>query len=356
MRETFDALFPLTNKGGGVMPRILPLTMLAALAAFAGASTPAFADEKPVLTVYTYESFNAEWGPGPLVKEAFEAECDCTLKFVSVADGVALLNRMKLEGKTSQADIVLGLDNNLTYEARETGLFAPVSLPEGSINIPGGWSDDTFIPFDYGYFDVVYDTESIDTPPTSLDDLVNGPKNQKIVIEDPRTSTPGLGMLLWMKSVYGDEAAGKWKSLSKRILTVTPGWSEAYSLFTDGEAPMVLSYTTSPAYHEIAENSERYKAADIDALYIQVEVAAMTENTDVPELAERFLAFMLTPGFQDTIPTHNWMMPAAKTSNPLPAAFENAVKPTKTLQFSPKTVAENRQAWIDEWLNAMSAR
>ena len=92
------------------------------------------------------------------------------------------------------------------------------------------------------------------------------------MIEDPRTSTPGLGMLLWMKAVYGDEAADKWKQLSKRILTVAPGWSEAYGLFTSGEAPMVLSYTTSPAYHEIAEDSQRYKAADIaDGLYIQVE-------------------------------------------------------------------------------------
>ena len=28
----------------------------------------------------------------------------------------------------------------------------------------------------------------------------------KIVIQDPRTSTPGLGLLTWMKVLYGDEA------------------------------------------------------------------------------------------------------------------------------------------------------
>ena len=82
----------------------------------------------------------------------------------------------------------------------------------------------------------------------------------------------------------------------------------------------------------------------------------MTTMADDPELARSFLKFILTPGFQDAIPTHNWMMPAAATSEPLPAAFENAVKPEKTLQFSPDVVAENRQKWIDEWLNAMSAR
>jgi thiamine transport system substrate-binding protein len=35
-------------------------------------SGPAFAKDK--LTVYTYESFTADWGPGPAVKKAFEAD------------------------------------------------------------------------------------------------------------------------------------------------------------------------------------------------------------------------------------------------------------------------------------------
>ena len=318
---------------------------------------PAAAQEGRELTVYTYESFDADWGPGPIVKAAFEAECDCTVKFVSTADGVALLNRLKLEGETSPADIVLGLDNNLIFEAKQTGLFAPSGIAVEAADIPGGFSDDIFVPFDYGYFDIVYDSETIDSPPTTLDALVNGPSDEKLVIEDPRTSTPGLGMLLWMKAVYGDEAGAKWEKLSERILTVAPGWSEAYGLFTSGEAPMVMSYTTSPAYHEIEEGSDRYKAIDFeDGLYIQIEVAGMTAMADDPALARSFLEFILTPGFQDAIPTHNWMMPAAPTSAPLPDAFENAVKPEKTLQFSPETVAENRQQWIDEWLNAMSAR
>jgi len=28
-------------------------------------------------------------------------------------------------------------------------------------NVPGGWSDDIFVPYDYGYFAVVYDTEKL---------------------------------------------------------------------------------------------------------------------------------------------------------------------------------------------------
>src|SRR5210317_2210032 len=73
---------------------------------------------KPQLTIYTYDSFVSDWGPGPQVKTAFEKECDCELHFVGLEDGVALLSRLKFEGDNAKADIVLGIDTNLTAEAR----------------------------------------------------------------------------------------------------------------------------------------------------------------------------------------------------------------------------------------------
>ncbi|MGL4404649.1 MAG: thiamine ABC transporter substrate binding subunit, partial [Notoacmeibacter sp.] len=272
---------------------------------------PAMAGE--TLTIYTYESFTAEWGPGPAVEKAFEAKCACDLKFVSVADGVALLNRIKIEGPNTKADIVLGLDTNLTAEAAATGLFAPHGK-DGSLakNVPGGWSDTTFLPFDFGWFAVVYDSETVKNPPKSLTELVDGNPEEKIVIQDPRTSTPGLGLLLWVKHVYGEKAPEAWAKLSKRVLTVTPGWSEAYGLFTSGEAPMVLSYTTSPAYHMIAENKTRYQAAEFsEGHYLQIEVAGITKKGAPNLLAAQFMAFMLSPDFQNEVPEKNWMLPAS---------------------------------------------
>ncbi|WP_157018358.1 thiamine ABC transporter substrate binding subunit [Mesorhizobium xinjiangense] len=329
--------------------RIFTLLTAAATAAFAQVAS---AD---TLTVYTYESFTAEWGPGPQVEKAFEAECGCDLEFVAVADGVALLNRVRLEGEATKADIVLGLDTNLTTAAKATGLFAEHNIDTAAITVPGGWSDDVFVPYDYGYFAVIYDTQQMTTPPGSLKELVEGDAGQKIVIQDPRTSTPGLGLLLWMKAVYGDKAGEAWAELSDRILTVTPGWSEAYGLFTSGEAPMVLSYTTSPAYHMIAEDTERYQAAGFsEGHYLQIELAGLTTRGTENPLARQFLAFMTGPAFQDVIPETNWMFPAGKTSEPLDPAFSKLVKPQETLLIDAETVEANRQAWVDEWLSAMS--
>jgi thiamine transport system substrate-binding protein len=329
--------------------------LLFTLLALCATSMTAYAAE--TLTVYTYESFVAEWGPGPKVKQAFEKECGCSLNWVAVTDGVAMLNRLKLEGSATQADVVLGLDTNLTAEAKATGLFGPHGQDASRLTLPITWTDDTFLPYDYAHFAVVYDTEKIPAAQAykSLKELVDGSPEQKIVLQDPRTSTPGLGFLLWVKSVYGDRAEDAWSKLKPRILTTTPGWSEAYGLFTKGEAPMVLSYTTSPAYHIIAEKTERYQAMKFaEGHYLQVEVAGIIANSPERALAQRFLNFMDGPGFQDAIPENNWMFPAGETSSPLPATFDKLVKPDRTFLFTPEEVAENRRAWIDEWLNAMS--
>ncbi|MNI19265.1 Thiamine-binding periplasmic protein precursor [compost metagenome] len=328
------------------------------LAATAMFFTPFAAEaQDKTLTVYTYESFTSDWGPGPKIKAEFEKTCACTVNFVGVADGVALLTRLKLEGTGSEADIALGLDTSLISEAKATGLFEANGVDAGTVKVPGNYADDTFIPYDYGHFAVIYDTQTIKNPPKSLKDLIEGDASQKIAIQDPRTSTPGLGLLLWVKSVYGDKAPEAWAKLRDRVLTVTPGWSEAYGLFTKGEVPMVLSYTTSPAYHMVEEKTDRYQAASFsDAHYIQIEVAGMLKHARDKDLAKSFLTFLISPAAQDIIPTTNWMMPAAATSAPLPEAFDKLVKPEKTLLIGSDEVAKNRQTWIDEWLTAMSKK
>jgi thiamine transport system substrate-binding protein len=335
----------------GSLTTLMAGLALALAAAFTIPGNVKAADK--TLTIYTYESFTADWGPGAKVKAAFEKTCGCTVNYVSVTDGVALLSRLKLEGATTKADIVLGLDTNLIDEAKATGLFDAHGIDTSGLKVPGEFKDDVFVPYDYGHFAVVYDTQAIKNPPTSMLELVEGDPSQKIVIEDPRTSTPGLGLLLWVKSVYGDKATDAWSKLKGRVLTVTPGWSEAYDLFTKGEAPMVLSYTTSPAYHMIVDKTDRYQAAAFsEGHYIQIEVAGLVKSSPNEDVARQFLKFMVSPAFQDTIPTNNWMMPVSATSEPLPEAFSKLVVPSKTFLMSPSEVAKSRKAWIDEWLKA----
>jgi len=312
------------------------------------------AEDKPTLTIYTYDSFAASWGPAPKIKEAFEKRYNCTLKFIAASSAIGALRKIQMEGDKSKADILLGLDTSIAQTAKESGLFAPHGIDTGRVSLPVVWDDDTFVPFDYSYFAFVYDSNRTKQVPDSFEALAAMPEGFKVVIEDPRSSTPGLGLLLWIKSLYGDKASDYWQRLRPHILTITKGWSEAYGLFLKGEADMVLSYTTSPAYHLIAEGKKQYHAAPFGAHYGQIEVAAILKRASDKKLARAFLRFMLSDTFQDIIPTTNWTYPAVKTAKGVPEAFRTLYRPDKMLLMEGSRVKQQRKAYIEEWLKAIS--
>lgn len=327
-----------------------PTLNLIALAAIT--STSAFAAEN-TLTIYTYDSFAADWGPGPKIEQAFEEKCGCDVNFVALDDGVSILNRLRLEGGNSKADIVLGLDNNLMAEAKKTGLLTEHNVDTANTVLPNGWSDTTFVPYDYGYFAFVYNTEKLANPPKSMKELVETRDDLKVIYQDPRTSTPGQGLMLWMKSIYGDDVTQAWQKLASKTVTVTKGWSEAYSMFLNGESDLVLSYTTSPAYHLIAENDSKFATANFaEGHYMQVEVAAKVKGAKNSELADQFMNFILSDEFQSAMPTGNWMYPV--TDVELPKGFETLSVPNKSLSFSADEVAKMRKSWIREWQSALT--
>ncbi len=305
------------------------------------------------LTIYTYDSFVSEWGPGPIIEKIFEEKHNADIEFVAVDSAATLLNKVILEGDTSKADIVLGLDMNLFDLAEQSELFTTHNINDinNLINLPLKWESNKFVPYNYGYFSFVYNEANLATPPKSMDELINS-TNARIVIQDPRTSTPGLGLLTWMKALYGDKAGDEWKKLNKKIISVTKGWTDAYyNFFMAGEADMVLSYTTSPAAHIMFE--ERYDILATtfeEGNYITIEFAGILNNSQNKDLANKFLNFMLSEEFQSVIPSTNIMYPITNIKD-LPEAFDKLDVPN-FIQMDPKEINKNKEKWIDEWLNA----
>ena len=305
------------------------------------------------LTIYTYDSFVSEWGPGPIIEKIFEEKHNADIEFVAVDSAATLLNKVILEGDTSKADIVLGLDMNLFDLAEQSELFTTHNINDinNLINLPLKWESNKFVPYNYGYFSFVYNEANLETPPKSMDELINS-TNARIVIQDPRTSTPGLGLLTWMKALYGDKAGDEWKKLNKKIISVTKGWTDAYyNFFMAGEADMVLSYTTSPAAHIMFE--ERYDILATtfeEGNYITIEFAGILNNSQNKDLANKFLNFMLSEEFQSVIPSTNIMYPVTNIKD-LPEAFDKLDVPN-FIQMDPKEINKNKEKWIDEWLNA----
>ena len=115
---------------------------------------------------------------------------------------------------------------------------------------------------------------------------------------------------------------------------------------------MALSYTTSPAYHAIAEGEDKYAYADFKEGFVQqVEVAGILKSSDQSELGKQFLAYLVTPEAQKVIPTTNWMYPVLDIGDELPAAFGEP--PKNVLTIDEATLERNSRAWVDATLAAL---
>lgn len=304
--------------------------------------SPERANEERLNTVvvYAYDSFTAEWGPGPELVRLFEEKTDYRVELVSCGDAGQVLSRAILEKNKPGADVLVGIDNNLEPMARKSGILkafkpANASAIDENVSLASDW---LLTPYDWGYFAFIYDTASKTPEPKSLADLTKPEYEKKIILMDPRTSTPGTGFLAWTLSVFGNEYLSYWASLKKNILTMASGWDTGYGLFTAGEAPLVISYTTSPAYHVEFENTNRYKALIFPEGHIaQIEGMGLAKGAINEQGAKAFIEFMLTNEAQAVLPLTQFMYPVSKTVT-LPASYEAAPKAGKILAVNAKDI------------------
>ena len=313
------------------------------------------AQETNNLVIYAYDSFVSDWGAGPIVIPNFEKKYGIKVDLRSPGDAGQVLTTSILEKDNPVADIVIGIDNNMLAKALDEDILQPYKS-ENLNNVDQSLIFDKsnhLSPYDYGYFSIIYNSEKIDNPPKSLNDLLSSQYEKSIILMDPRTSSPGLGFFLWTVKVFGDDFTDYWANLNKNILTITEGWDSGYGLFVNGEAPMVLSYTTSPAYHKEYEDSEQYKATVFEeGNYMQIEGAGIVKNCKNLKSAQIFIDYMLTEDFQKEIPLTNWMFPVIDIK--LPKSYDTALKTEKNLLLPSKTINDNLDKWTEEWLETIN--
>ena len=305
--------------------------------------------EDNVLTVYAYDSFCGDWGAGPSIVEAFEKETGIKVDLVSAGDAIEMLNKVILEGDKCKADVVLGLTDDIAekgYQFLESYSSPALESIADEIEFD---PEHRLIPFDYGTFAFVYDSEADITKPESLMDLTKDEYKGKVILIDPRTSSVGMGLLLWTYNVFGDDYLSWWEKMKDNALTIASGWSAAYGLFTEGEAPIVLSYTTSPVYHVLYEDTTRFQALVFEEGHqATIEGLGVMKTSDQKDEARKFIDFVLSSGQVD-IAIANSMYPA-NSAVELPDAFDWAPMPEKMFksgQVGEEKTQEILKAWTD---------
>lgn len=330
-----------------------------------GATTPATtsatsapaAAEPVTLTLLAHDSFVSGVTDETFV--AFTAETGIEVEVLGGGDAGSTLSQAILSKDNPVADVIFGVDDTFLSRALDEGIFQPYRSallsevdpvfqldPEGRVT-----------PIDYGdvclnYDLAVYGDET--ERPYNLESLLDPAYADALVVEDPATSSTGLAFLLATIAAFGEDGwQDYWKGLVENGVKVVPDWDTAYYVdFTryGGDRPIVVSYASSPVAEVIFADppvAEAPTASADEGCYRQIEFAGVVAGTEHPEEAGLLIDFLLSPGFQETIPTTWFVYPV---NGALPEVFvEHSVVPAAPLSVDPAAIDANRERWIEEW-------
>lgn len=317
------------------------------------------------LVVATYSSFvdAPSSSPGAWLKKAFESEVDATLTWRTPENGVNHYVERQNSGAGVDADVYVGLDTNMLIRVDEKlksgSLFAKAGDVEGASNVDDALRFDPkgrAIPYDTGYISLVYDENKVDAAET-FDGLAE--QASLLIAQDPTSSATGKAFLLHtIKAKGADGYLDYWQTLQDNGVTVLGTWDDAYTAYSNGEAPMVVSYSTDQVYaNEYDADMSKHQIRFLNGQgYANPEGMALFADANAPALGRRFLSFMLRPKVQAEIAVRNVQFPAT-TNATLPKEYTKYAKaPDEPVTFTYEELKGNLSEWTDQWARQFASK
>lgn len=314
-----------------------------------------FEETKYDLVLYSHQAL------APLINKTipiFEELHGCQLGIQFVDNSMDLVGKITEIINDQQVDIIIGIDNSNLAWAVNSNIAKPYKPKDISIIDDTYHYDNTyqFIPFSYGYYAFVYDSFIIDKPPDSFGRFQDGIWKDQILMSDPRTSSQGLGFLLWSLSLFGENGYGHfWRSMKNNIFFITPLWEQSYSMFLAGEAPFFVGYTTSPAFLNKNYADNRYKSViPHEGAFMYFEGVGIASNTQNLELSQKFIDFVISSDFQNHIPNTRWLYPVNEKVK-LPEIYSEIKIPDNITNDNISRIfrANRVNNWVDRWTQIM---
>lgn len=258
-----------------------------------------------------------------------------------LGDAGELTNKLVLTKDAPVADLVFGIDNTFAGVATKNGIIdgelVPIDYADVCFNYDKKWFADAGI-----------------TPPTSWRQLTEKKYAGLTVVENPTTSSTGLGFLFATIGALGETGwKSWWQDLKANGVKVAAGWEDAYYVDFSGSSghgklPIVLSYSSSPA-DEIGDDGQSRTASINSECFRQIEYAGVLKNAKNPEGARAFIDFMLTNDFQKALPASDYVYPVDKNVK-LPDSWAKFAPASESfVDVSKLDFDANRSRWQKQW-------
>ena len=317
------------------MQKLIKAAVVAAITSVALAGCSPVTDLKTVVLV-THDSFAMS---DELVHQ-FEHDSGYKLKVVKAGDAGAMTNKLILTKEQPIGDAVFGIDNTLIGLAKSNDLVSgdvqPIDFGDVCMNYDKDWFASRNIPV-----------------PSNISQLTSSTYKNLTVVENPASSSTGMAFLITTVAKFGEPGyLDYWKKLKANGVKVTAGWEDAY--FTEfsgssghGSYPIVLSYSSSPAY-EVRDNGKSQTASILNDCYRQTEYAGVLTGAKNPKGALALVNFMQSQEFQKALPESMYVYPMTRDLE-LPSDWEKFAPAATTLAGQQLDVEAGRKGWITAW-------
>jgi thiamine transport system substrate-binding protein len=338
----------------------------------------------------TYDFVQSEFGGTTLViltyPSLFGGSCGGTPAFDSVFNTFAAAHGVRIDvecpagtayawlvGQSAApaADLVVGLDEITAPQAEAAGLltpYAPPSLANVSPALVSQLSpDDAAIPYEYGFLAVDYNESfyaatSGGVAQFNFTDVVqNTTWARGLLVEDPASDITGQEFLVWQIEYYEHvlhlDWTTFWKDMPPRAPPLSDSWSDAYAEFSSGVQPMVVSYSTDPAYAAYYGESGAFNSTvswrnGTAYGWKTIYGIGIVHGSRHLALDQEFENYFLSGAVQEQIPENEWEYPA-NTTVALPPLFDAAIAPGSIVVLNndttPATVGASIGAWVATW-------
>lgn len=327
--------------------------------------------------IYTYPSLlgGVDCGPPPNVTAtvfgAFESAHHVRIELECPT---SLLGTLVQQAGSPGADLVVGLDEVTAPVAEADGLvvpYAPPALVNVSLSVIAQLSPDYgVVPYEYGYLAIDYNSTFAESTggavgrATFPDFTANTTWAQGLLTENPEEDITGEEFLVWQIEYYETVLHENWESFWRQAFaeglpTPALSWTDAYDAFLTppGAPPMVVSYSTDPAYAAANGESGQFNSTvswwnGTEYGWRTIYGMAIVHGSKHLALDEEFENWFLNGTVQSEIPENEWEYPA-NTTVPLPSVFDAAVNPSGiealNSQLTPTELANDLPGWLSTW-------
>ena len=333
---------------------------------------------EPTLVVYTYPSlFGGVDCGAPAFSTVFGAfELSHHVRIEVECPAGTLLETLLEQAGAPGADLVIGLDELTTPVAAADHLLVPYR-PPALADVPSALvaelsAEAAAVPYEYGYLAIDYNasfaarTDGAIARATFTNFTSNATWAQGLLTENPEYDITGEEFLAWQIEFYSAVLHENWTSFWRSVWaeglpSPAPSWGAAFGEFSapSGNPPMVVSYSTDPAY--AAANGEAGAFNSTVSWWNGTAygwrtiygIGIVNGSRELP-LDEAFENWFLSGTVQSEIPENEWEYPANVTI-PLPAVFDASIPPASiaplNADVSSTELSADLPGWIATWLS-----